>query len=80
MTWKRFRLFVNTFSADDQYSLLSGDNLLEPIQMDLSHKQKTFSGFFLAFFNSTTNFENSQKKDDPHSLYISKITDSQIRG
>ena len=60
-------MFVNTLTADDKYSLLNRDNLRQPIWTLLSQKQKTFSGFFLAFSKSTLNFEHFQQKDDPHS-------------
>ena len=69
------RLFPNTLSADGNYSLLNRDNLTEPIQMQLSRKQKTFSDFFSAFFKSSLNFEHFLKKDDPHCWCISEITD-----
>ena len=36
-------LSVNTLSEDDKYCLLYADNLTQPIQIHLSHKQKTFS-------------------------------------
>ena len=55
-------LFVNTLSEDDRYSLLYKDNLLQPIQILLSQKQKTFSQFFSPFLKSTLNFERFQKK------------------
>ena len=55
-------LFVNTLSEDDKYCLLYNDNLLQPIQILLSQKQKTFSEFFSAFLKSTLNFEHFQKK------------------
>ena len=58
-------------TADDKYSLLNRDNLTQPIPTRLSQKQKAFSKFFLAFSKSTLNFEHFQKKDDPHSLFIS---------
>ena len=35
---------------------------METIEMHLSEKQKSFSQFLCAFFNSTTNFEHFQKK------------------
>ena len=35
---------------------------MEPIQMHLSQKQKTFSRFFCAFLKSTSNFEQFRKK------------------
>ena len=55
-------LFVNTLSEDDKYCLLYNENLLQPIQILLSQKQKTFSQFFSAFLKCTLNFENFQKK------------------
>ena len=55
-------LFVNTLSEDDRYCLLYNDNLLQPIQILLSQKQKTFSQFFSPFLKSTLNFERFQKK------------------
>ena len=59
---KILRTFVNTLSEDDKYCLLYKDNLLQPIQILLSLKQKTFSEFFSAFLKSTLNFEHFQKK------------------
>ena len=60
------RLFPNTLSADGKYSLLNRDNLTQPIQMQLSRKQKTFSEFFSAFLKSSLNFEHFLKKDELH--------------
>ena len=40
---------ANTFTADDKYSLLKRDNLTQPIQMQLSKKQKFFLNFVLYF-------------------------------
>ena len=58
-------------TADDKYSLLNRENLTQPISTRLSQKKKAISLFFLAFSKSTLNFEHFQKKDDPHSLFIS---------
>ena len=69
-------MLFNTLTADDKYSLLKRDNLTQPIQILLSQKQKTFSQFFSSFLKSTLNFRHFRKKDDIHSRYISKITDS----
>ena len=74
---KILRLFVNTLTDDDKYSLLYKDNLMQPIQILLSQKQKTFFEFFAAFLKSTLYFENLPKKDDPHSGCISQITVSE---
>ena len=40
---------------------------MQPIQMQLSKKEETFSQFFAAFVKSRLNFEHFQKKDDSHS-------------
>ena len=74
------RLFFNTLSADRKYFLFNRDNLTQPIQMQVSRKQKTFSEFFSAFLKSSLNFEHFEKKDDSHSWGISEITDSKKHG
>ena len=71
------RLFPNTLSGDGKYSLLSRDNLTQPIQMQLPQKQKTFCKFFSAFLKSSLNFAHFQEKDDTHSRGISEIRDSE---
>ena len=50
---------------------------MQPIQILLSQKQKTFSEFFSALLKFTLNFEHFRKKDDPHSRCISQITVSE---
>ena len=76
MSWKKsqllvcktLRLFINTLTADVKYSLFNRENLTQPIQMQLSRQEKTFSEFFCAFLKSNLNFKHFQKKtDDPHS-------------
>ena len=74
------RLFPNTLSADGKYSLLNRDNLTQPIQMQLSRKQKTFYEYFGAFLKSCLNFEHFQMKDDSSSRGVSKITESKKHG
>ena len=69
-------LLVNTLDADDKYPVLNKDNLTIPIQMQLSQKQKSVSQFLAAFLKSMLNFKNFEKKDDPHSLCLSEITNS----
>ena len=61
---KILRLFVNTLTADDKYSLFNRDNLMQPIQMELSQKQNTCSDFFFFFavLKSKLNFEQFQEK------------------
>ena len=46
---KILRLFVNRFTADDKKYLLNRENLAQPIQMQISQKQKNFSQFSFAF-------------------------------
>ena len=60
-------MFVNTLTADDKYSLLNRENLTQQNRTQLSQKQKAFSEFFLAFSKYTLNFEDFEKRDDPHS-------------
>ena len=64
----------------DKHYLLNRDNLAQPIQMQLSQKQKTFSEFFFAFLKSILNFKHLPTKDDPHSLSISGNTSSEKYG
>ena len=44
-------MFVSILSAIDKSSLLNRDNLMQPIEMQLSHKQNIFYQFFPAFLN-----------------------------
>ena len=71
---KILKLFVNTLTADDKYSHLNRRNLMEPIQILLSVKKKSFSQFFSSFLKFKLSFEHFQKKDDDHSRCISEIT------
>ena len=53
---------------------------MQQVKTPLSLKQKTFSGFFIAFLKSTWNGEHFEKKGESSSLSISKIIDSKIGG
>ena len=55
-------LLANTLAADDRYPVPNRENLMIPIEMQLSQKQKTFAYFFSAFLKSTLNFEDLKKK------------------
>ena len=70
-------LLVNPFPGDEMYPYLNRDNLMIPIQMKISQKQKTFSEFFLAFLRSRINLKHFEKEDDPHRFCIFEITDSE---
>ena len=88
MSWKKspsvwyeiLRLFVNAVTADDKYSLSNMRNLLQQFQTPLSKKQKTFSGFFIAFLKCAWNLEHFQKKDEYSGLIIPEIIDAERRG
>ena len=67
MIEKFLRLFLKKLLADEKRYLLNRDNLTQPIQIELSQKQKTFSEFFFPFQKSILNFKHFQKKDEAHS-------------
>ena len=67
MIRKILRQFVNTLRVDDKHYLLNRDNLTEPIQIQLSQKQKILSELFFAFLKSILNFKLFITKDDPQS-------------
>ena len=71
---------MNTLPADEKYYLLNRDNLAQPIKIQLSLKQKSFSEFFFAFFKSILDFKHLPKKDDPHSSCISGNSDFEKYG
>ena len=54
--------------------------LTQQVQTPLSLKQKTFSGFLIAFLKSTGNWEHFEKKGESSSLSISEIIDSKGGG
>ena len=70
-------LFVNTLPVNDDHYMLNRDNLPQPIQMQLSQKQKTFSEFCFAFLKPLLNFKHCTKKKDPRSLSIFGTTGSE---
>ena len=77
---KRLGLFVNTLTAKYTYSCRNMQTLTQQFQTPLSLKQKTFSGFFIAFLKSTWNGEHFQKKGESSSLSISEIIDARRGG
>ena len=72
-------LFVNALTVDNKYSDSNTQNFPQQFQRPLSHKQKTFSGFFIAFLKCAWNLEHFQKKDEYSSLIISEIIDAETR-
>ena len=65
--FKFLRLLLNILTFDDQYSPPNRDNFRQPIQLQLSQKQKIFSRFFCTFLKSIFKLEQFQKKDQSHS-------------
>ena len=61
------RPFVQTLTVNAKHYLVNRHNLTQPIQIQLSEKQKIFSEFFFTFKKSILNFKHLQKKDEPHS-------------
>ena len=55
-------------------------NFTQQLEALLSQKQKTFSGFFIAFLKCALNLEHFEKKDEYSSLVICKIIDSERGG
>ena len=55
-------------------------NFPEQFQTPLSQKQKTFSGFAIAFLKCAWNLEHFRKKYEYSSLIISEIIDAERRG
>ena len=88
MSWKKsvlvrskiLGLFVNTLTAEYMYSGRNMQTFTQQVRTTLSLKQKTFSGFFIAFSKSTLNGEHFQKKGESSSLSISEIIDSKRGG
>ena len=73
-------LFVNILTIDYKYSRPIMLNVTQQFEALLSQKQKTFSGFFLAFLKCALNLEHFEKKDEYPSLVISKVIDSERGG
>ena len=80
MWYEILRPFVNGLTADDKYSGTNMQNLPQQFQTPLSRKQKTFSGFFIAFLKCASNSEHFRKKDEYPSLTISEMIDAERRG
>ena len=74
------RLFVNALTADDKYSDSNMQNFPQQFETLLFQKQKTFSGFLIAFLKCAWNLDHFQKKDEYPSLIISEIIDAERRG
>ena len=72
-------LFINTLAANDKYFFRIVTNCGNQFKCNHLKNKKIFLNVLLHYWNlhSILNFV---KKDDPQSLYISKITDCKRRG
>ena len=73
-------MFVNAWTADDNYPGSNMQNIPQQFPATLCQKQKTFSGFLIGFLKCAWNLEQFQKNDEYPSLIISEITDAERRG
>ena len=73
-------LFVNTLTAEYRYFCRNIKNFPQKIQTHLSQKRKAFSGFFIAVLKCTSSYEHFERKDEPSSLSIREIIDSEGSG
>ena len=55
-------------------------NFTQQLEAQISQKQKTFSGFFIAFLKCILNLEHLEKEDEYTSLVISRNIDSKRGG
>ena len=74
------KLFPKTLCVDGKYFVLDRDNLTQRCHIQLYQKEKNFSQFFSSFLKYCLNLQSFQEKDDTHSTYNSKITDSEKHG
>ena len=71
--------FVNTLTADYQYSRQNRENLWQQVSRQISRKVNSFSEFFIAFVKSTLNLEYFKQKDQSQSLSITEIINCETR-
>ena len=67
-------------TTDEKYSRRNMLNFTQQLEAPLFQKEKTFSGFFIAFLKCALNLEHLGKKDECPSLIISKIIDTERGG
>ena len=73
-------MFCNTLTVNDNYPIQDYGNLSSPIEMQLYVKPKIFSDSFAPFLESTSNLKHFEKKYDPHTYFISEITECERLG
>ena len=77
VTSEIFRLFVNTLSPDDKYSLRNIQIFWKQLQILLSQKREAFYQFLIAFPKCAWNLEHSEQKEEYPSVIINEIIGSE---
>ena len=67
-------------TTDDKYSRRNMLSFTQQLEARLSQKEKTFSGFFIAFLKCALNLDDLGKKDEYPRLVISGNIDSERGG
>ena len=88
MSWKKsalvssqiLRLFVTILTTDYKYSRRNMLNFTQQLEATLSQKQKTFSGYYLDFWNVHEIFNIFEKTMSILALFFSKIIHSKRDG
>ena len=66
-------------TADDRYIRCNMQNFPQQLQTPISQKQKTFSGFFIAYLECASNLEHFEKKDEhPRFLFPKLLTPKEL--
>ena len=68
---KMLGVFVKKLTADGKYSFPNREELLQPVQLQLSTKR--FSEFFVAYLKSKSNVEHVEKKMSLIGYVFSKL-------
>ena len=77
VTSEIFRLFVNTLTPDDKYSLRNTQIFWEQLQILLSQNRQPFYQFLIAFPKCAWNLEHSEQKEEYPSLITNEIIGSE---
>ena len=77
VTFGIFRLFVNTLSPDDKYSLRNIQIFWEQLQTLLCQEREAFCQFLIAFLKCAWNFEHSEKKEEYPCVIFTEIIASE---
>ena len=77
VTSEIFRLFLNTLTPDDKYSLRYKQIFWHQLQTLLSQEEKTFCWFFIVFPKWAQNLKHCEEKEEYLSLIITEIIASE---